>query len=155
AAFDPTTALECDTIGQPLVFESGSKLHALHTLRDFVRAKHIFLLAPTLHAPTLARSTVPRSHAPTLSRSHAPHPMIPNPFLVVCFHWLGGLASGSFYVPYRGVKKWAWEVYWLVGGFFSWIIAPWLIASLKTNDLLQVISSAPLSSLALSYFWGA
>jgi L-rhamnose-H+ transport protein len=38
-----------------------------------------------------------------------------NPFLGVLFHWLGGFASGSFYVPYRCVKKWAWEVYWLAG----------------------------------------
>jgi L-rhamnose-H+ transport protein len=30
--------------------------------------------------------------------------MISNPFLGVIFHWLGGLASGSFYVPCRGVK---------------------------------------------------
>jgi len=78
-----------------------------------------------------------------------------NPFLGVCFHWLGGLASGSFYVPYRAVKKWAWEVYWLVGGFFSWIIAPWILASLNTKDLLLVIRSAPGSALAQSYFWGA
>jgi L-rhamnose-H+ transport protein len=78
-----------------------------------------------------------------------------NPFLGVFFHWLGGLASGSFYVPYRGVKKWSWEVYWLVGGFFSWIIAPWILASIKTNDLLAVISSAPASSIAWAYFWGA
>ena len=48
-----------------------------------------------------------------------------NPFLGVFFHWLGGLASGSFYVPYRGVRKWAWEVYWLVGGVFSWVVCPW------------------------------
>ncbi len=45
--------------------------------------------------------------------------MIANPFLGVVFHWLGGLASGSFYVPFRGVRKWAWEVYWLVGGIFQ------------------------------------
>jgi L-rhamnose-H+ transport protein len=51
------------------------------------------------------------------------------------FHWLGGLASGSFYVPYRGVKHWAWETFWLAGGFFSWIIAPWILASLITTDL--------------------
>ena len=78
-----------------------------------------------------------------------------NPFLGVVFHWLGGLASGSFYVPFRFVRKWSWEVYWLVGGFFSWIIAPWLLASLKTNDLLTVLSSAPASSLGWAYFWGA
>ncbi len=81
--------------------------------------------------------------------------MQPNPFLGVVFHWLGGLASGSFYVPYRGVKKWAWEVYWLVGGFFSWIIAPWLLASINTKGLLDVLSAAPMSSIAWAYFWGA
>ena len=53
-----------------------------------------------------------------------------NPLLGVVFHWLGGLASGSFYVPYRKVKRWSWETYWLVGGIFSWIIAPWLLGSL-------------------------
>lgn len=30
-----------------------------------------------------------------------------NPFLGVFFHWLGGLASGIFYVPYKGVRKWS------------------------------------------------
>ena len=39
-----------------------------------------------------------------------------NPILGVFFHWLGGLASASFYIPYLGVKKWSWETYWLVGG---------------------------------------
>jgi L-rhamnose-H+ transport protein len=81
--------------------------------------------------------------------------MVANPFLGVVFHWLGGLASGSFYVPYRGVKKWAWEVYWLVGGFFSWIIAPWTLASIQTNDLLAVLREAPSSALWWAYFWGA
>ncbi len=57
-----------------------------------------------------------------------------NPILGVVFHWLGGLASGSFYVPYKGVKKWAWEVYWLVGGIFSWIVCPVFFAWLITKD---------------------
>ncbi|MDR1011270.1 MAG: L-rhamnose/proton symporter RhaT [Opitutaceae bacterium] len=57
-----------------------------------------------------------------------------NPLLGVVFHWLGGLASGSFYVPYKGVKKWAWEVYWLVGGIFSWIVCPIFFAWLITKD---------------------
>jgi L-rhamnose-H+ transport protein len=78
-----------------------------------------------------------------------------NPFLGVLFHWLGGLASGSFYVPYRGVKKWAWEVYWLVGGFFSWIIAPWILASVQTRDLLAVLQAAPAGSLIKAYIFGA
>ena len=80
--------------------------------------------------------------------------MIPNPALGVFFHWLGGLASASFYVPYRGVKRWSWETYWLAGGFFSWIIAPWLLATLLTRDLLQVLSEAPVTTIFWAVFFG-
>ncbi len=80
--------------------------------------------------------------------------MIPNPALGVFFHWLGGMASGSFYVPYRGVKHWAWETYWLVGGFFSWIIAPWLLALTMTSDLFAVLRQAPLYSIFWTYIFG-
>ena len=78
-----------------------------------------------------------------------------NPFLGVFFHWLGGLASGSFYVPYKGVRKWAWEVYWLVGGFFSWIIMPWLLALTMTNDVFGVIRQQSAGTLWWTYFFGA
>jgi L-rhamnose-H+ transport protein len=81
--------------------------------------------------------------------------MNPNPFLGVFFHWLGGLASGSFYVPFRFVKRWSWETYWLVGGVFSWIIAPWCFASLLTHDLLSVLRETPGTCLFWTYFWGA
>jgi L-rhamnose-H+ transport protein len=77
-----------------------------------------------------------------------------NPLLGVFFHWIGGLASGSFYVPFRRVKVWAWETYWLVGGFFSWIIVPWLLGSLMTSDLLQVLHEAPSRSLFWAYVFG-
>src|SRR5450432_443748 len=84
--------------------------------------------------------------------------MVSNPALGVLFHWLGGLASASFYVPYRGVKGWAWETYWLVGGIFSWIIAPWLLAGIMTKDLLAVLSEAPTKAVFWAFcfglFWG-
>ena len=78
-----------------------------------------------------------------------------NPFLGVFFHWLGGLASGSFYVPDRGVKKWAWETYWLAGGFFSWIIAPWVLALLIVPHLWPILSGTSGHTLFWAYFWGA
>jgi len=80
--------------------------------------------------------------------------MVPNPFLGVIFHWIGGLASASFYIPYRGVRRWSWETYWLVGGFFSWIIAPWVFAGFMTRDLLGVLSEAHASTLFWTYFFG-
>ena len=75
--------------------------------------------------------------------------------LGVVFHWLGGLASGSFYVPYKGVKKWSWETYWLVGGFFSWIICPLLLASFLTKDVFGVLSSQSVSTLGWTFLFGA
>ncbi|MEO7933840.1 MAG: L-rhamnose/proton symporter RhaT [Chthoniobacterales bacterium] len=78
-----------------------------------------------------------------------------NPILGVFFHWLGGLASGSFYVPYKGVRKWSWETYWLVGGFFSWIICPVTLASLMTKDLAGVLHQQTTPTLWWTYFFGA
>jgi L-rhamnose-H+ transport protein len=80
--------------------------------------------------------------------------MTPNPALGVFFHWLGGLASGSFYVPFRGVKRWSWETYWLVGGVFSWIIAPWVFALLLTQNLLALLAHTSGKTLFWCYFFG-
>jgi L-rhamnose-H+ transport protein len=79
----------------------------------------------------------------------------PNPLLGVIFHWIGGLASASFYVPYKGVRRWSWEVLWIVGGVFSWIIAPWVFASLRTHDLIAVLSQTPGKTLGYCWMFGA
>ncbi|KRA67084.1 sugar:proton symporter [Caulobacter sp. Root656] len=78
-----------------------------------------------------------------------------NPLIGVVFHWLGGLSSASFYVPYKRIKRWSWEIFWLTGGVFSWLIAPWLFASLKTHDLLGVLADTPQRTLFWCWFWGA
>jgi len=77
-----------------------------------------------------------------------------NPLLGVFLHWLGGLASASFYVPYRRVRGWSWETYWLAGGVVSWIVMPWLMAGLLTRDLLPVLHGAPASAIFWCYFFG-
>jgi L-rhamnose-H+ transport protein len=78
-----------------------------------------------------------------------------NPLLGVFFHWVGGFASASFYVPYKGIRRWSWEIFWLVGGVFSWIVAPWIFAGVRTNALLQVLADTPGSTLMWCWFWGA
>jgi len=79
----------------------------------------------------------------------------PNPLLGVVFHWIGGLSSASFYVPYKGVRRWSWEIFWLTGGVFSWLIGPWFFAALQTHDLLAVLRAAPSSTLLWCYVFGA
>lgn len=48
--------------------------------------------------------------------------------LGLLFHFIGGFASGSFYMPYKKVRQWNWESYWIIGGLFSWLIIPPLAA---------------------------
>jgi len=77
-----------------------------------------------------------------------------NLVLGVLFHWIGGLAAASFYIPYRAVQRWSWETYWLVGGLFSWILAPSLLGSIFVPDLYHHIAAAPRSSVLWCYFFG-
>jgi len=81
--------------------------------------------------------------------------MQPNPLLGVVFHWLGGLASGSFYVPYKGVRKWSWETFWLAGGMFSWLICPWIGAFVLSKDLLAVLHETTAYTFWMTYLMGA
>jgi L-rhamnose-H+ transport protein len=77
-----------------------------------------------------------------------------NPFTGVLFHALGGLAAASFYIPYKRVKAWSWEVYWLVGGLFSWIIAPWFLAMLILPQTPQILALSSTSSLFWTFIFG-
>ncbi|KQS35693.1 L-rhamnose/proton symporter RhaT [Pedobacter sp. Leaf194] len=74
--------------------------------------------------------------------------------LGVIFHFIGGFASGSFYIPFKKVKGWAWESYWIVGGIFSWLIVPPLAAFLTIPNFTAIISSTSGSILMLTYFFG-
>ena len=74
--------------------------------------------------------------------------------LGIVFHFVGGFASGSFYLPFKKVKNWSWESYWLVGGLFSWLIVPPLAAALTVPSFASVISVTPASVIGLTYFMG-
>lgn len=77
-----------------------------------------------------------------------------NPLLGILLHCIGGFAASSFYIPFKKVQKWSWESYWLVGGVFSWILAPILIAAVTVTDLLGVLKASPVSSLFWTYILG-
>ncbi len=77
-----------------------------------------------------------------------------NPLIGLVYHWIGGFAAGSFYAPYKKVRNWSWEIYWLVGGFFSWILAPWIFSAYMTEDLIGVLSQQSTATLAWTYFFG-
>jgi L-rhamnose-H+ transport protein len=74
--------------------------------------------------------------------------------LGVIFHFIGGFASGSFYVPFKKVKGWSWESYWIIGGLFSWLIIPPIAAWLTIPNFSTIISQTSSSTFWWTYFWG-
>jgi L-rhamnose-H+ transport protein len=74
--------------------------------------------------------------------------------LGVIFHFIGGFASGSFYIPFKKVRGWAWESYWIIGGLFSWLIVPPLAAYLTIPDFGSIISSTDFSILKWTWIMG-
>ena len=74
--------------------------------------------------------------------------------LGVIFHFIGGFASGSFYMPFKKVKGWAWESYWIIGGLFSWLIVPPIAAWLTIPGFSEIISNTGASTLAYTYLFG-
>lgn len=72
----------------------------------------------------------------------------------VIYHFIGGFASGSFYIPYKKVKGWHWESYWIVGGLFSWLIVPPLAAYLTVPGFTDIIKQADGTTLGITYIYG-
>lgn len=69
---------------------------------------------------------------------------------------LGSIGAASFYVPFKKVKSWAWESYWISQGFFAWIIIPWIFALIfiPKGELLPIIRESPASAKLMAVFFG-
>ncbi len=74
--------------------------------------------------------------------------------LGVIFHFIGGFASGSFYMPYKKVRQWHWESYWIVGGLFSWLIVPPLAAALTVPGFWDIIKATRGSVIKYTLLFG-
>lgn len=72
----------------------------------------------------------------------------------IIFHFIGGFASGSFYMPYKKVKGWHWESFWIVGGIFSWLIVPPLAAWLTVPGFADIISNTPAEVIKYTIMFG-
>lgn len=77
------------------------------------------------------------------------------PFLGVLLYIIGGLSGASFYLPFKGVKKWAWESYWLIYCFAALLVVPWALALTMSPNVVSVLRAAPLKTLGLCFLFGA
>lgn len=74
--------------------------------------------------------------------------------LGVIFHFIGGFASGSFYMPYKKVKGWSWESFWIIGGLFSWLIVPPLAAYLTIPGFMDIIKASSSAVIGTTFLMG-
>ncbi len=79
-----------------------------------------------------------------------------NPIAGILLIALGSIGAASFYVPFKKVKVWAWESYWLSQGVAAWLIAPWLFALIfiPGGELMPILKEAPSSAKLMSVFFG-
>ena len=80
--------------------------------------------------------------------------MLPSPVIGTVYHWLGGLASASNFIPFRPIKRWSWEIYWIIQGFAAWIVAPLVLGLLLVPHLFAIIAQAPAGTLRTQVIWG-
>jgi L-rhamnose-H+ transport protein len=78
-----------------------------------------------------------------------------NPALGVVIFALGGLAGAVFYLPFKKVKNWAWESYWLIYALFGLVIVPWVLAFSTSPNVVAVLKQAPMSVVVYCCLCGA
>ena len=80
-----------------------------------------------------------------------------NPIYGILLIAIGSLGAASFYVPFKKVKSWAWESYWISQGVAAWLLAPWIFAffTVPQGSLFEIIREAPSSAKWLSIMFGA
>lgn len=78
-----------------------------------------------------------------------------NPALGVAIFVLGGLAGAVFYLPFKRVKNWAWESYWMIYALVGLVVVPWALAFSTSPNVIAVLEAAPAGELGYCFLCGA
>jgi L-rhamnose-H+ transport protein len=75
----------------------------------------------------------------------------------ILFIIMAGIFSGTFALPFKFNKGWAWENNWLIWSFTALLVAPWIAAFLTIPDLFTVLQSESDCLYLVTFFgliWG-
>jgi L-rhamnose-H+ transport protein len=59
-----------------------------------------------------------------------------------------GACQGSFMLPTKWIKGWAWENYWLIFASTAYLVCPWILALATIPRLFEVYAQVSVGSLA-------
>lgn len=69
--------------------------------------------------------------------------MIPaDPLLGTGFHAIGATLAANCYAPQKLIRRWSWEIFWMVQAAWCWLLWPIIGALLTIPDLANVLSDA-------------
>jgi L-rhamnose-H+ transport protein len=77
-----------------------------------------------------------------------------NPFIGIIYHWIGGFASATNFIPFRGIKRWSWEIYWIIQGVAAWLIAPLVLALIFVPDVRGVLRESDPKAIGWAVLFG-
>jgi L-rhamnose-H+ transport protein len=66
----------------------------------------------------------------------------------------GGVFQGSFMLPSKWMKHWAWENYWLIFAAVAYLVSPWLLASATVPRLAEVYAGIGYGTFAVIFAFG-
>lgn len=81
-------------------------------------------------------------------------------FLGLLIIAIGAFCQSSCYVPINRIKSWSWESYWIVQGFFAWLVLPFLGALLAVPEgksLFELFAADPRATWMTIFYgvlWG-
>jgi L-rhamnose-H+ transport protein len=78
-----------------------------------------------------------------------------NPGMGVAIFALGGLAGAVFYLPFKKVKEWSWESYWMIYAISGLVIVPLVLALATSPNACAALRSTPAKELLYCYLCGA
>ncbi|MBP8604587.1 MAG: rhamnose:proton symporter [Phycisphaerae bacterium] len=65
-----------------------------------------------------------------------------NPMLGIGFHSVGAMLAANCYAPQKLIRRWSWEIFWIVQASWCWLLWPIIGAVLTIPDLPNVLADA-------------
>lgn len=72
----------------------------------------------------------------------------------IAYHATGALFSANCYAPQKYVKRWSWEIFWMLQAAWCWLLWPIIGAVVTIPHLGRVLAEAPSDRMLYSFLMG-
>jgi len=74
--------------------------------------------------------------------------------LGVGYHSVGAFLSANCYTPQKYIRRWAWEIFWMVQAAWCWLLWPIIGAICTIPNLGQVLADSPKQPMLICFAMG-